>query len=366
MKTWHTGGLVLATLVASVMAGACKRREEAPRPTTNTATATPAGDPPTGMFQALPAVGALPEAKVTLGRRLFHDTQLSANNTVSCASCHSLDQGGAEARVSSLGINGQVGPINSPTVLNARFNFVQFWDGRAANLTEQAGGPVTNPKEMGNTWPNAVATLGRDPTYVEAFRAAYPSDGITEGNVRDAIATYEMTLVTPSRFDRYLQGQRDALNAQERAGLAEFVSLGCTACHAGVNIGGAMYQKMGLVRNYFADRGHLTEADNGRFNVTHQESNRYFFKVPTLRNVALTAPYLHDGTQRTLPDVVRVMARYQLGRELDAAQVERLVAFLNALTGEIPAAARMPAAPAAPAAPAVPAAAPAAPAAAAH
>ena len=364
MKSWHTGGLIAATLVASVMAGACKRRAETPTPAANTAATTPAGDPPTGMFQALPAVGALPEAKVTLGRRLFHDTQLSANNTVSCASCHSLDQGGAEARVSSLGINGQVGPINSPTVLNARFNFVQFWDGRAANLAAQAAGPVANPIEMGSTWPAVVATLGRDPTYVESFRAAYPTGGLTQDTVCDAIATYEMTLVTPSRFDRYLQGQRDALNAQERAGLAEFVSLGCTACHAGVNIGGAMYQKMGLVRNYFADRGHLTEADNGRFNVTHQESDRHFFKVPTLRNVALTAPYLHDGTQRTLPDVVRVMGRYQLGRELDAAQVERLVAFLNALTGEVPAAARMPAAPVAPVAPtAAPAAAPAAPAA---
>ena len=345
MKTWHTGGLIMATLVASVMAGACKRREEAPRPPAN-ATA-PAGDPPTGMFQALPPVGALPEAKVTLGRRLFHDTQLSANNTVSCASCHSLDQGGAEARVSSLGINGQVGPINSPTVLNARFNFVQFWDGRAANLTEQAGGPVTNPKEMGNTWPNAVATLGRDPTYVEAFRAAYPSDGLTEGNVRDAIATYEMTLVTPSRFDRYLQGQRDALNAQERAGLAEFVSLGCTACHAGVNIGGAMYQKMGLVRNYFADRGNLTEADNGRFNVTHQESDRHFFKVPTLRNVALTAPYLHDGTVASLDDLLSrerlapgftrgargpgPIAGHTFGAELPAEDRAALVRYLETL-----------------------------------
>lgn len=351
---WHRVA-ILTAFGAAVAVGACRRSPppgQQAQPVTAPAPAQPAGDPPTAMFQPLPAVEALPEAKVTLGRRLFHDTALSRDNTLSCASCHSLDQGGADARVSSLGINGQVGPINSPTVLNSRFNFVQFWDGRAADLATQAGGPVENPKEMGNTWDNVVATLNRDPSYVSAFTAAYPSGGLTAANVRDAIATYEMTLVTPSRFDRYLRGERAALTDAERAGLTEFVTTGCTACHAGVNLGGAMYQKMGLVRNYFADRGNLTEADNGRFNVTHQEADRHFFKVPTLRNVALTAPYFHDGTARTLEDAVRTMGRYQLGRDLSAEQIGRIVTFLRALTGEIPAAARMPATAAAPAAPA--------------
>lgn len=354
MRFQGYSGWIVATLAVAALGGACKRRQEAPTPPAPTPAAANTQSPPTGMFQALPPVGDLPAAKVALGRRLFHDTALSADNTLSCASCHSLDQGGADGRVSSLGIRGQVGPINSPTVLNARFNFVQFWDGRAANLAEQAAGPVTNPKEMGNTWPAVLATLNGNESYVAEFRAAYPADGVTQANITDAIAAYEMTLVTPSRFDRYLGGDRAALSPAEREGLAEFVSVGCTACHAGVNVGGAMYQKMGLVRNYFADRGNPTEADNGRFNVTHQESDRHFFKVPTLRNVALTAPYFHDGSQRTLPDAVRMMGRYQLGRELNDAQVGRITAFLNALTGEVPASARMPAAPAAPSAPAAP------------
>lgn len=294
------------------------------------------------------AVSPLPElapanaAKVTLGRRLFHDPILSGDGTVSCASCHSLDHGGAEARVSSLGIRGQVGPINSPTVLNARYNFVQFWDGRAADLREQAGGPIGNPAEMGSSLDAATAALGRSPQYTELFRAAY-ADGITGDNLRDAIATYEESLVTPSRFDRFLKGDERALTADERAGAELFVSTGCITCHQGVNLGATSFQRMGAVRDYFADRGTpLTEADNGRYNHTHNEADRRFFKVPTLRNVALTAPYLHDGSRATLEDAVRVMGRYQLGRELTDEQVTRLVAFLNSLTGELPAGARLP------------------------
>ncbi len=294
------------------------------------------------------AVSPVPEvvntnaAKVTLGRRLFHDPILSGDGTISCASCHSLDRGGADGRVSSLGIHNQVGGINSPTVLNARFNFVQFWDGRAANLAEQAGGPIGNPSEMGSSLDAAVTALNASPAYPGLFRAAY-TDGVTAANLRDAIAAYEETLVTPSRFDRFLKGDTHALTADERAGAELFVSTGCITCHQGVNVGGTSYQRMGAVRNYFADRGTpLTEADNGRFNQTHNEADRHFFKVPTLRNVGLTAPYLHDGSRTTLDETVRVMARYQLGRTLDDAQVTHLVAFLNALTGEIPAAARLP------------------------
>lgn len=321
----------------------------------------------------LPEATAVNPARVTLGRRLFHDPILSGDGTLSCSSCHSLDHGGAEARVSSVGIRGQVGPINSPTVLNARYHFVQFWDGRAADLREQAGGPIANPGEMGSSLEAAVAALGRSPQYPALFAAAY-SDGITADNLRDAIAAYEETLVTPSRVDRFLKGDEHALSADERAGAELFVSTGCVTCHQGVNFGGTSFQRMGAVRNYFAERGTpLTEADNGRYNRTHNEADRHFFKVPTLRNVALTGPYLHDGSRATLDDAVRVMARYQLGRELTAEQVAHLVSFLTALTGELPADARLPAgelppsaAPvAAPvAAPGAPAAAPAAPAAA--
>lgn len=291
----------------------------------------------------LPELAAANPAKVALGRRLFHDPILSGDGTVSCSSCHSLDHGGAEDRVSSVGIRAQVGPINSPTVLNARYHFVQFWDGRAADLREQAGGPIANPAEMGSTLEAATAALNASPRYTELFRAAY-ADGVTADNLRDAIAAYEESLVTPSRFDRFLKGDERALNADERAGAELFVTTGCITCHQGVNLGGTSFQRMGAVRNYFTDRGTpLTEADNGRYNRTHNEADRHFFKVPTLRNVALTGPYLHDGSRATLDETVRVMGRYQLGHELTGEQVTRLVAFLNALTGELPAGARLPA-----------------------
>jgi cytochrome c peroxidase len=281
--------------------------------------------------------------KVALGRRLFFDTRLSGDGTLSCASCHSFDHGGAEPRATSLGIGGAVGPINSPTVLNASLNFVQFWDGRAADLREQARGPVTNPIEMGSSFERVVAALTADPTYVADFRVPY-TDGITEANIVDAIAEYEAALITPAPFDRFLRGDETALSADERAGYELFRAVGCTSCHRGANLGGTMYQRLGIVREYFGDDlgRPLTEADNGRFNVTHKESDRHRFKVPTLRNVALTAPYFHDGSRPTLNEAVLLMGRHQHGRDLDSEQVRLVVAFLGALTGELPEFARMP------------------------
>lgn len=290
----------------------------------------------------LPEVVVTNPAKVALGRRLFHDPILSGDGTVSCASCHSLDRGGADGRRVSLGIHNQPGPINSPTVFNARFNLAQFWDGRAADLREQAGGPMANPIEMGSTVENAATSVGRSPQYVEMFRQVYGGP-VTGENLRDAIAAYEETLVTPSRFDRWLKGDEHALSPEERAGADLFVTTGCITCHQGVNLGGTSFQRMGAVRNYFAERGTpLTEADNGRYNVTHNEADRHFFKVPTLRNVALTAPYFHDGSRGTLDEAVRAMAHFQLGRELSDEQVSRIVAFLNSLTGTLPDSARLP------------------------
>lgn len=291
-------------------------------------------------LQALPAEPAAITPKVVLGRRLFHDRALSRDGTLSCASCHDLERGGTDQRATSLGIAGQVGPINSPTVLNARYNFVQFWDGRAADLRAQAAGPVANPREMGNDWNNVVTTLQRTPGYVTEFAAVYPA-GITEANVRDAIAAYEEVLVTPSRVDRFLRGDDAALTADERAGAELFVTVGCVTCHNGINLGGASYQKFGVVRQYLSERA-LTEVDNGRFNVSHDENDRFIFKVPTLRNVALTAPYFHDASAPTLERAVEVMGRYQLGRDLTPGDITRLVAFLRATTGELPAGARMP------------------------
>ena len=300
---------------------------------------------------AIPTQGVLaplPEpradmTKVALGRRLFFDTRLSRDGTLSCASCHSFDHGGAEPRTTSLGIGGAVGRINAPTVLNASLNFAQFYDGRADDLREQARAPVTNPIEMGSSFDRVIAALSGDETYVADFRALY-TDGVTEANIVDAIAEYEAALITPAPFDDFLRGDETALSADERAGYDLFTAVGCTSCHRGPNLGGTMYQRLGLVREYFGhDLGRPpTEADNGRFNVTRTERDRHRFKVPTLRNVALTAPYFHDGSLATLNEAVLVMARHQLGRDLDANQVRLLVAFLGSLTGKLPEVARKP------------------------
>jgi cytochrome c peroxidase len=339
---------VAACALAAASLEACREARERPTSREYTEPSTRPEPPPElrrlrSSLQALPERVEADPRKVVLGRRLFHDTALSIDNTLSCASCHALDRGGTDRRVSSLGVRSQVGPINSPTVLNSRYNFVQFWDGRAADLRAQAAGPVANPAEMGNTWPNVVTTLGRSPDYVAAFRESYPAGGLSLENVCDAIATYEETLVTPSPVDRFLRGDDLALNDEQREGAVLFESVGCTTCHNGINVGGSSFQKMGAVRDYFALRGTaLTTADAGRFNFTHREADRHFFKVPTLRQVAETGPWFHDGHAATLEDAVRTMGAVQLGRDLDAAQVQRLAAFLRALTGPVPADAALP------------------------
>ena len=296
-----------------------------------------------------PGIDPLPEVevnmdKVYLGRRLFHDPVLSGDGSVSCATCHSLDHGGAEARATSEGIGGQVGPINSPTVLNAHFNFRQFWDGRAEDLAEQAAGPIENPLEMGGSFEDVPRNVAEDEWYATRFASIYGEDDpVTKEHIIDAIAEYERYLLTPSPFDRYARGDESALNEQQQRGYALFRETGCTTCHQGVNAGGTMYQKMGVVENYFELRGgELTDADMGRFNVTNDEAHRHFFKVPTLRNIALTPPYFHDGTQENLEDAVRIMARVQLGQTLEDAQIADIVAFLGSLTGELPEHARLP------------------------
>lgn len=293
-------------------------------------------------LKPLPALGELNMEKVVLGRKLFHDTVLSGDGTVACVTCHSLDHGGAEPRKTSTGIRGQVGPINSPTVLNSSLNFAQFWDGRAKDLREQAAGPVANPIEMGATWDDVVKRLNQNDAYVAEFAALY-GDGITQNNVTDAIAVYEEALITPSRFDKYLMGDQGAITDAEKKGYETFKAVGCTACHNGVLVGGGMFQKMGLVKDYFKDRGtEVTEADLGRFNVSKSPADKHFFKVPTLRNVELTSPYLHDGSRATLEETVRVMGKYQLGRDLTDAEVNSIVTFLKSLTGELPPHAKMP------------------------
>lgn len=281
----------------------------------------------------LPSAPAQPAEKVALGQRLFFEPQLSHDNTLACVGCHSFERGGSDGQRVSTGVGGKVGGVNAPSVFNASLSFVQFWDGRAASLEEQAAGPVHNPLEMASSWAEVIPKLQRDAGYSEAFRRIYP-EGITGATIVDAIATYERTLLTPnSRFDRFLTGDRTALNALEQSGYQHFLNYGCASCHQGAAIGGNLFQRFGVMDNFFKSRP-LQPADLGRFNVTGKEEDRHVFKVPSLRNVALTAPYFHDGSAASLEDAVVIMARYQLGREIPMSHVTSIVAFLSSLTGE--------------------------------
>ena len=276
------------------------------------------------------------ESKVKLGFQLFHDTRLSVDNTVSCASCHALETGGVDNHQYSHGVEERLGGVNAPTVYNAVYNFVQFWDGRAKTLADQAAGPPLNPMEMASTsFDEIIAKLQADKEFAKAFKAVYP-DGLTQANITNAIEEFERTLVTPnSQFDKWLLGDDDALTAEELRGYELFKENGCATCHVGINLGGESYELMGLRRHYFAERGlELTEEDNGRFKETKQERDRHRFKTPGLRNVALTWPYYHDGTRLTMHDAVRDMALYQCDVELADADIDAIVAFLYTLTGE--------------------------------
>ncbi|MBF0370635.1 MAG: cytochrome-c peroxidase [Magnetococcales bacterium] len=280
----------------------------------------------------------LDREKVQLGKRVFHDPRLSRDNTISCATCHDLTMGGVDGLRRSVGIDGQEGIMNSPTVFNSSFNFRQFWDGRAATLEEQAAAPIHNPLEMGSNWPQVLVKLKNDPDYVAKFKKIY-DDGIQPANILDAIAEFERSLYTPnSRFDQFLRGNKQAMTDFEKSGYELFKQLGCASCHQGVALGANMYQKFGLFGDFYddflQDHGNVKPDDLGRFNVTGLERDKFYFKVPSLRNVALTAPYFHDGFVDDLEMAVLLMGKYQLGRTLSKSEVDRLTAFLNTLTGE--------------------------------
>ena len=272
------------------------------------------------------------QAKVELGKQLFFDPRLSKSGFISCNSCHNLSMGGSDNLPSSIGHNWQQGPINSPTVLNSSLNLAQFWDGRAADLKEQAGGPIANPMEMGFTHTLAVDVLQSIPQYRESFKKVYGKNAIDIDQVTDAIAAFEETLVTPnSRFDQWLKGDKKALSKDELAGYQLFKDVGCTACHNGSAVGGNSFQKMGLVEAYATQN-----PAEGVAGLTGNDADRMKFKVPTLRNVELTYPYFHDGAYWNLEEAVDVMARLQLGRKLEKKQIDQITAFLKTLTGEQP------------------------------
>ncbi len=267
-----------------------------------------------------------------LGKKLYFDPRLSKSGFISCNSCHNLSMGGTDNIPTSIGDKWQQGPINAPTVLNSSLNIAQFWDGRAADLKEQAGGPIANPGEMGFSHVLAVALLDSIPGYVREFKQVFGKDQITISEVTAAIAEFEKTLVTPnSRFDQWLLGKSDALSSEELAGYKLFKDSGCVACHNGPAVGGSSFQKMGVVEAYKA-----SSPAEGRSAVTGKEIDRFSFKVPTLRNVEMTYPYFHDGAANTLTEAVDIMGRLQLGKKFTEAENASIVAFLKTLTGDQP------------------------------
>ena len=285
---------------------------------------------------ALPDNAATP-AKVLLGKMLYFDPRLSESHTISCNSCHNVGLGGVDAEPTSIGHRWQHGARNAPTVLNAVFNKAQFWDGRAKDLEQQAGGPMVNPIEMGSSPQHVVEQLKGTPGYRDIFAKAFPRerDPITFANVEKAIAVFEATLITPNApFDRFLRGDANALSATEKEGLQLFMNKGCASCHGGINVGGGMYAPFGVVEKPGAD--FLPETDKGRFMVTKTPSDAYVFKVPTLRNIALTAPYFHTGQAWDLRQAVAVMGSSQLGIRLSDGEIDKITAFLGSLTGEQP------------------------------
>jgi cytochrome c peroxidase len=271
-------------------------------------------------------------AKVELGKQLFFDPRLSRSGWISCNSCHNLSMGGSDNFKSSVGDRWAQGGIRAPTVLNSSLNLAQFWDGRAKDLAEQAGGPIANPIEMGSTHEAAEKTLNTIPGYRTQFKKVYGVDKIGIAQVTDAIAAFETTLITPnSRFDKWLKGDKKAITEQELAGYQLFKSDGCTACHNGPAAGGNSYQKMGLINEY-----KTTHPATGRAGVTGDDSQRMMFKVPTLRNVELLPPYFHDGSASTLTQAVETMGWVQLGKKFTPEETAKIVAFLKTLTGDQP------------------------------
>jgi cytochrome c peroxidase len=270
---------------------------------------------------------------IDLGRQLYYDKRLSKNQDISCNSCHLLENYGVDNLPTSPGHKGQLGARNSPSVYHAAAHLAQFWDGRAATVEEQAKGPILNPGEMAMpSEAKVLEVVNSIPEYVSQFKTAFASDSnpVTYDNLGKAIGAFEKGLVTPSPFDKYFAGDKNALNAQQKRGLNLFVQEGCVTCHNGTYFGGQMFRKVGQMKPW------PNQKDLGRYEVTKQEADKMVFKVPSLRNVAKTNPYFHDGSAKTLEEAVQIMTEYQLGKQLAANELKDLVAFLESLTGDIP------------------------------
>jgi len=295
------------------------------------------------LFGELPDVALNPEnsitdEKVALGKSLYFDKRLSKDNTISCNSCHNLDTYGVDNLSFSPGNDGGLGGRNSPTVLNAALHISQFWDGRAKDVEEQAGGPILNPIEMAMPNEKAVVDrLSKIEEYKLLFATAFPEEStpITYLNIQKAIGAFERKLIIPSKFDKYLSGDETVLTDQEKSGLETFTTIGCIACHSGNLLGGQLFQKFGLYGNYW-EHTKSKKVDEGKFEATKNEADKYFFKTPSLRNIEKTYPYFHDGSIEKLEDAINIMAKTQLNKELTAKETSDMVAFLKTLTGEVP------------------------------
>lgn len=282
----------------------------------------------------LPQTVAVDAGKAALGEILFSDTRLSNNNQIACATCHQLDTGGDDNLAKGLSLSAEHNSVNTPSIFNAQFNFRQNWNGSANTLQQQIDQMMISQHGFANSWDKVTDELQNDNKLVELFNRSF-QDGVNKQNIIEAIVEFERTLITPdSRFDRYLRNEDTSLTKEEEKGYALFKELGCISCHQGINIGGNLFQKFGVFYNYFAERGNITQEDYGRKNITGREMDAFVFKVPSLRNIAVTAPYLHDGSAATIEEAVSIMGRSQLGRKLTHEQVRLITAFLQTLTGE--------------------------------
>lgn len=285
-------------------------------------------------IKPIPLEIKLDQRKVSLGEKLFFDKRVSEDGSIACVACHGYDTGGADRSPLSRGIGGQQGAVNAPSIFNLAFNSRFSWDGRNESLEDQIQKLMLNPKVMGTNWEKLSARLNAQADYVESFKSVF-GEPANAKNIAEAIVTFERSLVTPNaRFDKYLRGDKNAITADELRGYERFKAYGCIACHQGVNVGGNMFQVFGVMGDYFKKRGNVTPADLGRFNSTKNEADKHVFRVPSLRNVAITPPYFHDGSAATLDDAVDVMFLYQLGRPAPKGDKELIVRFLRTLTGE--------------------------------
>jgi cytochrome c peroxidase len=297
-------------------------------------------DPLDEPIKPIPLTFATDPAKAALGQSLFMDKRFSRTNSIACVSCHGFDQGGASPLAKPIGASGKAHFLNSPSVFNSAFNFRQLWSGGLDSVESVVDQVVKSPLVFDSSWDEIIRKLAADRELSGRFKQVY-RDGLTQVNLSNALAEYTRSLTTPNaRFDNFLRGDANAINAEEKKGYTLFKQYGCVACHQGVNAGGNMYQKFGVMGDYFKNRGNVVEADYGRFNFTRRESDRFVFRVPSLRNVILTAPYFHDGSAATIGDAVDVMFMYQLGRAAPQQDKELIIKFLATLTGDQPKAGR--------------------------